>query len=251
MRALVLSVVMLMSAAAAAQTQGLQRPPPPGQPTGPAQPATPVPGYTNNGPGYGNNNNGGDYEDWDVPQGFRRQGSLVVVDREQIVDRLARMEEQLARAMERADRNNGRDTRELRDALRNVREEMKGMRADVTNAPELRSFRRRSSPPPPQPVPVPAVQPISENQLQQLLNAIAREKFGDGKVRVVETAAPSQYFTVPQVMRVLQKFSFGDDKLDAVRTLWPRVLDRDNGFQLYQSFNSQGDKDQLREIIGR
>lgn len=244
MRALVLSVVMLMSAAAAAQTQGFQRPPPPGQPTGPSQPApTPIPGYTNNGPG-SPNNNGGWYDEWEVPQSFRRQGNLVVIQQDAVMDRLARMEEQLARAMERADRNS-------RDALRKVREEMNGIRADVNSAPDLRTFRRRSAPPPPPPAPVPSVQPISEPQLQQLLTAITREKFGDGKKRVLESAAPTQYFLVPQVMKILQKFSFGDDKLDAVRTLWPRVLDQNNGYQLYQAFNFQGEKDQLREIIGR
>jgi hypothetical protein len=246
MRALVLSVVMLMSAAASAQTQGLQRPPPPGQPTGPSQPSTPVPGYTNNGPGY--TPSGGGYDDWEAPQGFRRQGSLVVVEREQLIDRLARMEEQLGRAMDRADRGS-------RDSLRKVREEMNGLRSDLMNAPDLRSFRRRNSPPPPQPMPapqpVPSVQPISDGQLQQLMAAIGKEPFGDGKMRVLESAAQSQYFLVPQVLKLLGRFSFGDDKLDAVRTLWPKVLDRENSFQLYQAFNFQGEKDQLKQIIGR
>ena len=239
MRALVLSVVMLMSAVASAQAaQGLARPPPPGQGTGPAVPAQPpvaVPGYTN-GPGY---------DDWDVPEGFRRRGSLAVVEREQLMERLARMEEQLGRAMDRADRNS-------RDALRKVREEMNGLRADLNSAPDLRSFRRRSSPPQaPVPPPAPTVYPISEDQLQQLIKAMARESFGDGKIRVLEAAAPSQYFLVPQVLKILKGFSFGDDKLDAMRTLWPRVLDRDNAFQLYGAFNFQGEKDELKQIIGR
>ena len=52
-------------------------------------------------------------------------------------------------------------------------------------------------------------------------------------------------------MKILKGFSFGDDKLDAVRTLWPRVLDRDNAFQLYGAFNFQGEKDELKQIIGR
>ena len=243
MRALVLSVVMLMSAAASAQTQGLQRPPPPGQPTGPSQPSTPVPGYTNNGPGY--TPNGGWYDDWEVPQGFRRQGSLVVVEREQLIARLARVEEQLARV---TDRNS-------RDSVRKVRDELNGLRADLMNAPDLRAFTRRSSPPPPQPrpmpPPVPSVQPISDGQLQQLMAAIGKEPFGDGKKRVLESAAQSQYFLVPQVLKLLGRFSFGDDKLDAVRTLWPKVLDRENSFQLYQAFSFQGEKDQLKQIIGR
>jgi hypothetical protein len=174
------------------------------------------------------------------------------VEREVLIDRLARMEEQLGRAVDRAGRNNGRDARDLRDALSRVREELNGLRADVNGAPDLRYFHVRTPPPPPpQPVPVPAVQPISEPQFQRLVNAIAKESFGDGKLRVLESAAPSQYFLVSQVQRILTKFSFGNDKLKAVRVLWPRVLDRENGYQLYQSFTFQGEKDQLREIIGK
>jgi hypothetical protein len=93
------------------------------------------------------------------------------------------------------------------------------------------------------------VYPISDGQLKSLIQAIQKESFGDGKLRVLESAAPTQYFLVPQVMQVLQKFSFGEDKLDAVRLLWPRVLDRENAYQLYGAFSFPAEKDQLKGII--
>lgn len=241
MRALVLSVAVLMSAVASAQTaQGLARPPPPGQPTGPSTPqpsaGAPIPGY-HNSPGY---------DDYDFPQGFRRRGMLVVVEREEMMERMARMEALLAQAV------NAGGGRKQRDILGKLRTEMNAMRHDVTSAPDLRSFQRRHSPPqrPPQPPPPPQVYPISENQLQSLVRAINKESFGDGKLRVIEAAAPTQYFVVPQVMKLLQRFSFGEDKLNAVRLLWPRVLDRENSFQLYQAFNFPSEKEELRRIIG-
>jgi Domain of unknown function (DUF4476) len=247
MRALVLSIAVLMSAVASAQTQaqGLSRPPPPGQPTGPSTPqpapTAPIPGY-NNGPGY----NDSDYDYFDVPQGFRRRSTLVVIDREQLVERMARLESLLAQATN----ENGR---RQRDALRNLREEMNSMRSDVTNAPDLRAFRRRPGPPQPQPQPQPPPQPqvypIAEDQLQNLIRAVSKEPFGDGKLRVLGLAAPSQYFMVPQVLRILQKFSFGEDKLNAVRVLWPRVLDRQNAYQLEQAFTYSSDKEKLRQIL--
>ncbi|KFE62933.1 DUF4476 domain-containing protein [Hyalangium minutum] len=244
MRAFVLSVVMLMSAVASAQTpaQGLARPPPPGQPTGPINtqpaPTAPVPGY--------NNNPQWDYDDYEFPQGFRRQGALVIVERDQLISRLARMEELLAQV------SNESGNRRAREALSKIRQEMNGLRADVNNAPDLRVLRRRQGPPPAPPAPPqPQVSPISEPQLQNLMQAIQKESFGDGKLRVLEAAAPTQYFLVPQVMKVLQKFSFGEDKLDAVRLLWPRVLDRENSYQLYQSFSFPAEKEELKKIIGR
>jgi hypothetical protein len=236
-----------MSAVASAQTttQGLSRPPPPGQPTGPINtqpaPTAPVPGFNNNP-----NNPQADYDDFDFPQGFRRQGSLAVVEREQLVSRMARMEELLAQAV-----NEG-GNRRAREALSKVRQEMNGLRADLYNAPDLRTFRRRQGPPPAPPAPPqPQVYPVSEDQLQSLMRAIQKESFGDGKLRVLESAAPTQYFLVPQVMKILQKFSFGEDKLDAVRVLWPRVLDRENAYQLYQAFSFPAEKDELKGIIGR
>lgn len=247
MRALVLSVAVLISAAASAQSQGLARPPPPGQPTGPVTPqpapAAPIPGY-NNSPG--NNKSPGDnnvsgYDDFDFPENFRRRGPLAVLEREQMIERMARVETLLAQAA------NDRGGRRLRETLRKLREEMNEMRYEVTNAPDLRSFRRRpGSPPPP---PQPQVYPISEDKLQSLIRAINKEPFGDAKLQVIESAAPTQYFLVPQVTKLLQRFSFGEDKLDVVRVLWPRVLDRENGYQLYQSFSFANEKEQLRQIL--
>jgi hypothetical protein len=97
----------------------------------------------------------------------------------------------------------------------------------------------------------PKVSAISDQPLQALVAAIKKESFGDGKLRVLELAVPNQYFLVPQVLKILQGYTFGEDKLIAVRLLWPRVLDRDNAAQLYQAFAFQSEKDQLRQIIGK
>src|SRR5262245_26251810 len=128
MRALVFSAAVLMSLVASAQnatTQGLSRPPPGGQASGPIAPppaqAAPIPGY-NNGPG--------GYDDWETPANFKRRGNLVVVERGDMVDRLARMEELLGQVA-----NEG-GSRRGREALRKLREEMNAMRYEVRDAPE-------------------------------------------------------------------------------------------------------------------
>jgi hypothetical protein len=231
MRALVVAVAVLMSAAAgaqSAQSQDLQRSPPPGQPTGPiTQPAPSTPGYP--GPGYDNS----------PPDSFRPEGTLVVVEREQLLERLAQMEELLDRAMERSDRRGRR-------VLTNLGDELDTMRAAVNNAPDVRRYQPR--PPPPKPPP-PAVQPISEAQLDALARAMNRETFSDGKLRVLESGASQQYFLVPQVLKVIQKFTFTEDRLQVARLLWPRVLDRDNAYQLYGAFAFSREKEELKRII--
>ncbi|MDY7229529.1 DUF4476 domain-containing protein [Hyalangium rubrum] len=232
MRAFVVAVAVLMSAAAgaqSAQSQDLKRSPPPGQPTGPiTQPAPSTPGYP--GPGYDNS----------PPDSFRREGTLVVVERERLLERLAKMEELLDRAMERSDRQGRR-------VLTNLGDELDTMRAAVNNAPDVRRYQPRPQPPPPPPAP--AVQPISETQLDALSRAMNRESFSDGKLRVLESGASQQYFLVPQVLKMIQKFTFLQDKLQVARVLWPRVLDRDNAYQLYSAFQFSSDKEELKRII--
>ena len=230
MRALIVAVAVLMSAVASAQAQGLARPPPPGQPTGPVtpQPAPAAPPiYDNQG-----------------PEALRREGNLVVVEREAMLSRLARMEEQLNKAMERADRGQGRK------ALLRLEDELDEMRTALNNAPDMRRYRPQPQPQP-QPPPQPVVYPVTEDQLQNLSKAVARESFGDGKLRVLEAAAGSQYFLVPQVLKLLQRFTFAEDRLNAMRVLWPRVLDRENAYQLYGAFTFANEKDELRKIIGQ
>ena len=235
MRALIIAVAVLMSAVATAQTQGLQKAPPPGQPTGPVAPQPPpaaAPIYDNA-----------------QDSSFRYDGTPVVVEREALLARLARMQELLEKALERADRGQGRK------ALLKLDDELDEVRRVLDNAPDARRFRPRPQPQPqpqpPPPPPAPVVYPITEDQLQNLSKAIARESFGDGKLRVLESAAASQYFLVPQVLKLLPRFTFAEDRLNAMRVLWPRVLDRENAYQLYGAFSFSNEKDELRKIIGQ
>lgn len=231
MRALIVAVAVLMSAVASAQAQGLQKAPPPGQPTGPVTPQPPPAAQ----PIY----------ETAPDSSLRYEGTPVVVEREAILARLARMQEQLDRALERADRGQGRK------ALLKLDDELDEMRAAVNNAPDAWRFRPRPQPQPQPPPPPPVVYPITEDQLQQLSKAIKRESFGDGKLRVLGAAAQQQYFLVPQVLKLLERFTFSEDRLNAMRVLWPRVLDRENAYQLYGAFKFSNEKDELRQIIGQ
>ncbi|HEX8436239.1 DUF4476 domain-containing protein, partial [Archangium sp.] len=65
----------------------------------------------------------------------------------------------------------------------------------------------------------------------------------------LEDAVGNNYFTVNQVLQVLPQFQFSKEKLEAVRVLWTRVLDRQNSFQLYNAFQFSNDKAELKRII--
>ena len=100
------------------------------------------------------------------------------------------------------------------------------------------------------PPPAPVYSPVSDGQLQRIVNAVARESFAANKLRVLQESLRDNYFVVGQVQQLLGSFSFAADRLNAVRALWPRVLDRQNGYQLNSAFTFSKDKEELQRIIG-
>jgi len=221
MKALLVSLTLLTAVAASAQSAQPSLAPPPGQPTGTAPPTG---------------------TEFQAPnEHYRgRRGTLVVVEREDLEARLANMEKLLGEAFERSNRGQGRG--KLRDAYA----ELNDIRQVLANAPDVRGYYPQPAPTPPPP---PAYQPIGDGRLQRLMNAMSREPFAEDKMNILEEASQGNYFLVSQVLQVLPQFQFSKDRLQAVRVLWSRVLDRQNANQLYGAFQFPNDKAELKQII--
>ncbi|MGZ3459688.1 MAG: DUF4476 domain-containing protein [Archangium sp.] len=222
--------------------------PPPGQPTGNAPPVSSS-GFREDNDSWRDrrdndeNRRDNDENRRDNDDFWRdRHGTPVVLEREDMDQRLARLQELVSDALARS-----RDGK-ARGKLNKAQEELNDIRQAVANAPDMRDFRRRPAPPPPAPPP-PAYQPIADAMLQRLLGSMSREHFAENKMTILQDAAGSNYFLVGQVQQMLSQFQFSRDRLQVVRLLWPRVLDRQNGFELYGSFQFSDEKAQLKEII--
>ncbi|HEX5747267.1 MAG TPA: DUF4476 domain-containing protein [Archangium sp.] len=237
MKALFVALTLLTAVAASAQTAPTLAPPP-GQPTGNAPPTS------NEFRGRGDDR-GGDADEFREYRRGRR-GTLVVLEREDLEQRLADLEDLLGQAFESSKRGNGGKAK-----IRAAYEELKDLRELVADAPELRGSGRGGGygNPGPIPPPAPAYQPIAEGKLQKIMGAMSREPFAEDKMNVLQDAVGTHYFLVGQVQQVLNQFQFSQDRLKAVRVLWSRVLDRDNGFQLYNSFQFSNDKAELKRIL--
>jgi len=227
MKALLVAITLLTALTASAQSAQPGFAPPPGQPTGSAPPT------------------GSEFRNDAHNEARRgRRGMLVVVEREDLEARLAHMEKLLGEAFERSHRGQGRG--KLNDAY----QELNNIRQVLANAPDVRSYYPQPAPvPPPQPTPPPAYQPIGDGRLQKMMNAMSREPFAKDKMNILEEASQGNYFLVSQVLQVLPQFQFSKDRLQAVRMLWPRVLDRQNASELYGAFSFSKDKAELKQII--
>jgi hypothetical protein len=133
---------------------------------------------------------------------------------------------------------------------RERREERREEQAQPVRQEVVVVHRYEGAPPPAQPA-KPTVQAISDAALRELMEAIDNEGFPDGKMAVLEQAAPSQHFVVAQVQQLLELYPFPKDRLGAMRVLKPRLLDPQNGFKLYGSFPFENDKQELKRILAQ
>lgn len=230
MKALFVAITLLTAVAASAQ--GSQpMPPPAGQGFGTMPPvsSTPQPQYQPRP------------DDDEFRRG--RRNTMVVVERDEVEERLARMEQMLGEAY-------GRGGSVGKKKLREAREEIEDLRELLADAPDVRSYNPRPMPQPaPMPPPAPVYQPIADAMLRKALKSMDREPFAEDKMNVLENVAGNNHFLVSQVLQVLPQFQFSKDKLEAVRLLWSRVLDKQNGHELYNAFQFSNDKAEVKRII--
>jgi hypothetical protein len=138
-----------------------------------------------------------------------------------------------------------------RDARRRERED-NTQRQEVVVVHKYEPAPVVHAPPPPPPPSRPMVYPIQDSALRSLLGAIESESFSQEQLTVLGQAAPNNYFVVGQVQQILERFTFSNDKLEAMRLLKPRTLDlSENGFKLYSSFEFSNDKEQLKKILAQ
>lgn len=239
MRAVLIAVVTLLTVPALAQGGSDVQPSTFGRPSNPGYPPNGnpgTPGYPpppNGNPGYPQPNGNPGY-----PPAV--QGTPVVVDRDTLMERLATLNERLAQASGRAKKD-----KQLQKQIDDVRADLKEVARLVTNAPLAQQQQPQRPPPPPQP----QVQPITEAMLHQLVTAVRNEPFADDQLDVLADASTSQYFLVSQTQQLLSLFKFSKDKLKAVRLVRPHLLDPENGFKLYESFDFSKDKEELKRIL--
>lgn len=92
---------------------------------------------------------------------------------------------------------------------------------------------------------------MSSSEFQRLLNNVKNESFADDQTSVVRIAAKSKYFTISQLITLLDVFSFSDDKINIVQIVYPRVVDKDNAHNLLGAFTYSDDKDRVEQIISQ
>jgi hypothetical protein len=90
---------------------------------------------------------------------------------------------------------------------------------------------------------------ISDSEFSALMSSIKNESFESDMLSVVQISAKYNYYTVSQVVRLIDMFSFSNGKLEVVKMTYPNVIDKYNSHQIINAFTYSADKEKVRQII--
>jgi len=95
----------------------------------------------------------------------------------------------------------------------------------------------------------PREEPMSPEAFSALLRMLEKASFSDEKYSIVKEAASKNYFTSEQVLQILREFDFEDDRLKVAKLLYPKVVDPENFFIVYDAFTFSSSKRELRKWV--
>ncbi len=101
----------------------------------------------------------------------------------------------------------------------------------------------------PAPLPPPPPRVMNAAGFNELLNAVKKESFDDGRLRVVQAALVGDIcVTTDQVKALMAAPAFTTGKVDVARLALPRVVDIERVYLLNQAFVFESDKAEMAKI---
>lgn len=94
-----------------------------------------------------------------------------------------------------------------------------------------------------------SINPMSAYDCAVLLEDLEEEPFSDNQLKIIRVTASSYFFLVSQVEKILECFVFEDDRIEAVRILYPQILDLENSYRLFDKFMFSHSKEELAIIL--
>ncbi len=102
----------------------------------------------------------------------------------------------------------------------------------------------QQEPPPPPPCPT-----MDSEHFSSFISQLEQEPFPENKIDVLRTAARDNCFTVSQAIQIANVFHFDEDKLKAMKIVYPKLVDKQEVYRIYQVFTFPDTKEEFREWI--
>lgn len=89
---------------------------------------------------------------------------------------------------------------------------------------------------------------MSDKDFKMMCEVVDEASFNERKIGVIKVACISSYFTSKQCVRLLSMISFENDKLEALKVLCPKLVDKD-AKEILKQFSFSSNKDIATEIL--
>jgi hypothetical protein len=89
------------------------------------------------------------------------------------------------------------------------------------------------------------------NQLNGLVARVRDASFADDQLALVREAAQLNWFSVAQVVALMKACSFEDTRIEIAVTLYPRIIDPQSWYTVYDAFDFSSSKQTLRQRTGQ
>ncbi len=90
---------------------------------------------------------------------------------------------------------------------------------------------------------------MNRTDFAQLRKSIADASFARERLRLVESAAEHNFFTVSQVVVLVRLADFETTKIEMATTLYPRVLEVKDWYRVYDALTFESSKKKLRKRV--
>ena len=90
---------------------------------------------------------------------------------------------------------------------------------------------------------------MSDQSFSALMETMQKESFENTRLKLLKQSVDGNYFTTSQVKQLVTLFTFDENKLDIAKYMYRNTIDRENYFQLYDSFFFSRSKEDLAAYI--
>ncbi len=97
----------------------------------------------------------------------------------------------------------------------------------------------------------PVIMAMPDPDYRMLVNSINNESFEENKVSVLQASAKYNYYSVDQIIGLMELSSFSSWKIKTLEMTYPFVIDKNNSYRIINALTFSEDKQKAREILDR
>lgn len=83
----------------------------------------------------------------------------------------------------------------------------------------------------------------------QFFDQVKNEPFHSDRIKTIETALVTTYFTSAQCLRLVNLYSFDDEKVKLMKLMYPRIADKQAFFTVVDTLTFSSNKDEMNNFM--